>query len=136
MDKSKFNIKEEWRKFGIALAVILGIVAAIIYFKGNSLYPHFGAAAGIILVAALVVPIVLKPVFIGFSYLGHVMGWIMTRLILGILYYLVMTPIRLVSLIFGKQFLDLKINKKKKSYWIINDVEAEELEAAGFEKQF
>jgi hypothetical protein len=51
-----------------------------------------------------------------------VIGWFMTRLILSVLFYAVITPIGLVSKVSGKEFLDKKfnkhVNKKVSSYWL------------------
>jgi multisubunit Na+/H+ antiporter MnhG subunit len=69
-------------------------------------------------VAALAVPIVVKPVFILFLYIAHVLGWVMTRVILSVLFYLVITPIGLILKLFGKKFLDMKFFREKESYWI------------------
>ena len=45
------------------------------------------------------------------------LGWINTRLILFIIFYLVFTPIGLVMRLFGVDLLDKKIDKNKNSYW-------------------
>ena len=70
MDKSKFNDKIEWRKFGIALAVLLFIISAVQYFKQIELYSYFLVASVLFLLSALALPILIKPVFIVFSYIG------------------------------------------------------------------
>ncbi len=118
MDKSKFNIKTEWKKFGIALGIILSIIATILLIKKKSLFIYFYGAGLFFIVAALAVPIVVKPVFILFLYIAHVLGWVMTRLILSVLFYLVITPIGLILKLFGKKFLDMKFSREKESYWI------------------
>jgi hypothetical protein len=51
------------------------------------------------------------------------MGFVMTRVILSILFYLIITPINFIAKIFRKDFLNLKIEKKKKSYWNLREVE-------------
>ena len=118
MDKSKFNIKSEWKKFGIALGIILSIIATILLVMKKSSYIYFYGAAPFFIVAALTVPIIVKPVFILFLYIAHVLGWVMTRVILSLLFYLVITPIGLISKLFGKKFLDMKFSREKESYWI------------------
>jgi hypothetical protein len=117
MDKSKFNVKSEWRKFGIILGIILAVIATILLIKTRASTIYFYGAGFFFIAAGLVVPIVVKPVFILFMYISHVMGWVMTRLILGTLYYLVITPMSLLGRLFGKRFLDLKFPGKQESYW-------------------
>ena len=118
MEKSKFNIKTEWKKFGIALGIILSIIATVLLIQKKSLFIYFYGAGLFFIVAALVVPIVVKPVFILFLYIAHVLGWVMTRVILSILFYLVITPIGHILKLFGKKFLDMEFSREKESYWI------------------
>jgi len=118
MDKSKFNIKSEWKKFGIALGILLPIVATILLLKKISIYIYFYGAGLFFILAALTVPIIIKPVFILFLYIAFVLGWVMTRVILSLLFYLVITPIGLIAKLFGKKFLDMKFSREKESYWL------------------
>ncbi|MEJ2535507.1 MAG: hypothetical protein P8048_00340 [Calditrichia bacterium] len=134
MDKSKFNDKREWRKFGIALAVLLFIISAVQYFKQIELYSYFLAASVLFLLSALALPILIKPVFILFSYIGFGMGWVMTRIILFILFYLFITPISILARKFGNRFLDLRFDRSKESYWL--PVKDNKNNRENFEKQF
>ncbi len=134
MDKSKFNDKREWRKFGIALAVLLFIISAVQYFKQIELYSYFLVASVLFLLSALVLPILIKPVFIVFSYIGFGMGWVMTRIILFILFYLFITPISILARKFGNRFLDLRFDRSKESYWL--PVKDNKNNRENFEKQF
>ncbi len=120
---SRFNDKKEWRKFGFAAAVIMLAIGTIQIFTGKDLYRYFFAIGGIFAFFALVAPVILKPVFILFSYLGIVLGWIMTRVILTILFYLVFTPTGLILRLFGKNLLDMKIDRNTPSYWKKKDTD-------------
>ena len=48
---------------------------------------------------------------------GILLGKIVSPLVMGIIFFLVVTPIGLTMRLFGKDVLNLKYNKKK-SYWI------------------
>lgn len=134
MDKSKFNDKKEWRKFGLGVAAILSGIATIQLLKSNPLYVWFYAGSGFFLVASLLIPILLKPLFILFSYLGLVLGWFMTRLILIVLFFIIVTPIALISRLFGKKHLVLRPDSKLESYWM--PAEKVEDRSKEFERQF
>lgn len=136
MDKSKFNSKSEWRKFGIILGIILAIIATILLIKARGGYVYFYGAGFLFILAGLVAPIVIKPVFILFMYFSHVMGWLMTRLILGILFYLVITPMGLLGKLVGKRFLDLKFPAKQESYWLETDKLIDREGENSYENQF
>ena len=45
----------------------------------------------------------------------------MTRLILTVIFYLILTPTGFILRLFGKKFLQLKINREKVSYWNMRD---------------
>ena len=118
MDKSKFKNRQEWRKFGISVGIIFSVLATLQVIVGKDLWPFFFAASALFFTLALVVPIVLKPIYVAFTYLGLVMGWIMTRVILTILFFGVITPVSLMTKIFNKHFLELRILPSAKSYWM------------------
>lgn len=68
--------------------------------------------------------------------LSFVMGWIMTRVILIVLFYGVVTPIALLARLFGKRFLDTSYRgPSRQSYWHEREKEAN-TETTRYEKQF
>jgi Saxitoxin biosynthesis operon protein SxtJ len=51
--------------------------------------------------------------------LGHIMGWINTRIILGVVFYFVVTPIGMIRRLLGKDPMGKEIRTAVKSYRII-----------------
>jgi hypothetical protein len=49
--------------------------------------------------------------------LGIVLGFFVSRIILSIIFFGVITPIGLLMKLFGKDILDERIEKGKASYW-------------------
>ena len=49
---------------------------------------------------------------------GMLLGKMISPLVMGIIFFLVVTPIGVIMRVFGKDILSLKYNKKNKSYWI------------------
>ena len=49
---------------------------------------------------------------------GILLGKMISPLVMGIIFFLVVTPIGVIMRVFGKDILSLKYNKKDKSYWI------------------
>jgi carbamoyltransferase len=117
MDKFKFKDRKEWRKFGIGLSIILMILGTIQWIIGKSLFPFVYLTAGIVLTSGFLFPVLLKPLFILFSYIGFALGWVMTRVILSAFFYLVFTPIGLFSRLFRKRYLQMKFGSNDSSYW-------------------
>lgn len=134
MDRSKFSDKKEWRKFALGLAIILAIIATLLLVKGRASFPWFYGAGMLSVLVGLLAPVLIKPLFVLFTYLGFGLGWVMTRLILAVLFFLVMTPIGLLSRLFGKRFLDLRFDRRADTYWI--DKSGEREKTGGYENQY
>ena len=117
MDKKKFNDRKELRTFGIGLGVILSLIATGQLITGGEIYPYFYGAGIIIFLIGIILPILLKPVYIVFSYISLVIGWVVTRVILSVLFYLVFTPTGLLLKLFGKKLLEMRTEKNTDSYW-------------------
>lgn len=114
------NIKQsrkDLRKFGFTIGVVLLIIAGfLIWNQKNSGY-YFLAVGVIIFMAGLFIPSILRPLNKAWMTLAILLGWVMTRVILSLLFYLIITPISLIARISGKHFLDFKIDKSRSSYW-------------------
>tara|TARA_B100000700_G_C15039176_1_gene854412 strand:- start:2119 stop:2490 length:372 start_codon:yes stop_codon:yes gene_type:complete len=53
--------------------------------------------------------------------LGEYLGHIISPIVMGIVFFLIITPIGLVLKLIGKDLLRLKFDKKNNSYWIKRD---------------
>lgn len=128
------STKKDLRTFGLTVGGVLfaaGVV--LLYFdKGSSSF--FLIAGGALLASGLVMPGVLLPVQKAWMTFGVVMGWVMTRVVLSLLFFLVMTPIALVSRLSGKRFLDVEIDRGRASYW--NRRKPGPAERKSYERQF
>ncbi len=109
--------KKDLRKFGLTVGIVLLVISVIIFLFDKSSYIYFGIIGGILVLAGAFFPSVLKPVNKVWMTLALILGWFMSRVILTILFYLVLTPIGFIAKIFGKRFLSLKIDTEEKSYW-------------------
>ncbi|MFX0197132.1 MAG: SxtJ family membrane protein [Candidatus Hodarchaeota archaeon] len=115
------NIKSgrrELRKFGITVGIVLGLLGGLFFWRGRDYYSYFLILSAALILLGLTIPILLKPVYKMWMTLAMLMGWVMTRVILSILFYLVITPIGLLAKLLGKNFLELKFNRNADSYWI------------------
>ena len=134
MDKSKFNDRKEWRNFGLGLSVI-GLLILLLQFFFRQEFSRVLLIGALLLAGiSLILPVILKPLYILFSYVGLVMGWVMTRIIITILFYLVLTPIGLIAKVTGKSFLDTGFRKNQSSYW--KEIPASRINKSSYEKQF
>ena len=60
---------------------------------------------------------ILYPLNLMWAKLGFYLGIIITPIIMGLIFFLIVTPIGIIMRFFSKNFLNLKFNNDK-SYWI------------------
>ena len=104
--------------FGIALSIFLLIFGSLNFFFGNQLmYLYLWVAAGLICLISILTPKLVKPIYKGALFVAHILGWINTRLFLGLIFYSLFTLIAIIFKIIRKDLLDRKIDRDLKSYW-------------------
>ena len=126
--------KSDLRKFGITMGIVLTLLGGLLFWREKDYYFYFFILAAAFIIPGLAVPAVLKPIHKVWMTISIILGWIMTRVILSVLFYFVVTPTGWLARLFGKQFLDLKIDKGVSSYWISK--EEQKLNKADYERQF
>ena len=130
------NIKSEksdLRKFGITVGIILIIIAGFLYWKEKESFQIFLTIGTILCLLGVAVPVVLKSIYWIWMIFATILGWIMTRVILSLLFFVILTPIGLIARLFGKQFIELRWNRSKNSYWNYRSVKSKRV---SYEKQF
>ena len=74
------------------------------------------AVGGLIGVAGLIRPSSIRLVFTGWMMAAFPIGWVVSRVVLGLLFYGVFTPVALVFRLAGRDALHRR-RKPKTSYW-------------------
>ena len=126
--------KEDLRSFGVIIGIILLLVAGFLFYREKESFQTFLYIAGAFIGFGLIIPIILKPIYIVWMTFAVVLGWFMTRFILSLLFYVIITPIGVVLRIFGKDFLEIKKQSVQGSYWNQRDSNIEKNQ--NYEKQF
>ena len=75
----------------------------------------------IFLILGLMNSKLLTPLNILWFKFGKLLGSIVAPIVMGIVFFVVITPIGLIMKIIGKDLLNIKYNNKHKSYWINRD---------------
>ena len=121
MFKEEFkHIKEtnkDLRKFGLTVGGVLIMIAALLFYFEKSSTIYFAIIGGLLFVTGLVIPQILKLLNKVWMGLAIILGYFMSRLILTVLFYLVITPISLIAKLVGKKFMKLKFDKSANTYW-------------------
>ena len=125
--------KKDIRSFGITFGIILLVISLLLFYYDNETYKNVAIIAVIFIGFGLIIPILLKPIYIIWMIFAVILGWVMTRFILSIIFYLVMTPIGLITRFLGEDFLALK-KIDSSSYWNQRDSRIEK--SQDYEKQF
>jgi Saxitoxin biosynthesis operon protein SxtJ len=92
----------EGRKFGVTVGGAFLVIAALMYWRHHVTRAEVVGALGTVFVlAGLVIPTQLGPVERAWMGLAHGISKITTPIFMGIVYYVVMTPIGLIRRAFG-----------------------------------
>ncbi len=127
--------KKKIRTFSLGLATILTAVGLLKLYKDQMIVAIVLLYLGMTsLILAFFLQSLMKPVYIVFMKVAHILGWINTRILLGIIYYIMITPIGVIMKVFGKDLLDKRIKPDKGSYWVKR--EEIEFDKSRYEKQF
>ena len=108
--------KRTLRKFGMTMGIAFLVISSLFFFRQK----YAGAMYSLVVSCVFFItrvfrPAFLKPVYIVWMRLAFILGWINTRIILIVMYYLVFTPIGLAMKLFRIDPLERK--KNEESYW-------------------
>jgi len=103
--------------FGFLFAAVFVIVAFWPLWPLHAPNLYWLAGAGAWAAVALICPRLLAPLYKLWMKFGHVLGWINARIILGVVFFVMVTPIGLVMRLSGKDLLRMR-SPKSASYWI------------------
>ena len=112
------NIKISSNKsFGIVFFLFFFIVSIFPLFKEENIRIWSLIIAVIFLILGLSNSKILTPLNRAWFKFGNLLSRIISPIVMGIIFFLVVTPTSLLMKLFNKNLLDLK-RKDKKSYWI------------------
>ncbi|MDH4079259.1 MAG: SxtJ family membrane protein [Nitrospira sp.] len=114
---------KELRQFGFIVGGVFSVIGLWpTVFRGES--PRLWAMilGCLLIVLGAIAPLYLKQVHRGWMKIGHVLGSINTRIILGIIYYLLITPMGIVMRLMGKDPMRRAVGGKVDTYRVIRSV--------------
>ena len=107
------------KNFGIVFFIVFLIIGIFPILKGNNLNYGILLISVIFLILGIINSRILTPLNITWYKFGILLGKIISPIIMGLIFFLVVTPIGLILKLVGKDVLRLSINKK--TYWINKD---------------
>ena len=97
--------RDRSRDTGLALVLLLLLVQLATGRRGLT------TAAAIVLVVTMTAPLVFRPVSVLWFGLSHVLGTVMSKVLLAVVFYLIVTPIGVVRRLLGHDSLRLRAFK-------------------------
>ena len=106
------------RSFGIVFFIVFLLIAIYPLINQGEVRIWSLIISSLFLLLGLLNSKILTPLNKLWFRFGLFLGKIISPIIMGVIFFLVVTPIGLLMRLFGKDVLNLKLNKKKNSYWI------------------
>ena len=112
--------RKQLRQFGLMVGGVLVLIGLWKLYQGKHETVRFilWSVGGLLIITGSIVPKLLTPVYWIWMKLAHLLGWVNTRLLLGIIFFVIITPMAVVMKVFGRDALNRKIDKDVDSYWI------------------
>jgi len=113
----------EGRRFGLTVGIAFLILCAVLRWRGNEWgMVATGLIGGGLVVGGLAVPSHLGPIYRAWMGLAHSLSKITTPIFMGVVYFLVLTPVGLVLRIARRRPLSKRGTKS--GYWVDRSEEA------------
>ncbi len=118
MGEAKTPDRKTLVTFGLLVGGLLAVLFGLLFpwLRGRR-FPAWPWAAGAVLAAlALGAPALLAPVYRAWMAVGAALGWLNTRILLGAVFYLVVTPLAAVMRLTGRDPLRRRFEPRAGTY--------------------
>jgi hypothetical protein len=107
----------EDRKFGLVVGGVFALLGAALLLAGSHLTGMaFGSAGLVLVLLGGVAPVLLGPVHRGWMTVARVLGIVNTTLFLGIVFFLVLTPLGFAFRLAGRD--ELARRRQRRTGWV------------------
>lgn len=122
------------RSFGITSAVMVVVLFGVLvpWVRGHGWPSWPWILAGVLLIAGLLAPRILSPVYRVWMKFGHFMGRVNSAIILSVVFFLIFTPVALFMRLIGRDVLHRRLDPDAESY----KVPSRPLNMENFERPF
>ena len=108
---------KELRNFGLLIGAIFTLIGLWpMLFRGEPLRLWAVVIGSVLILSGGLVPNSLAPIHRGWMWIGHVLGWINTRFLLGLIFYGLITPIGIVFRVLGKDTMRQAFSDTSSTY--------------------
>jgi hypothetical protein len=108
---------KELRKFGLTVLIGFAIIGAVFFFTGKPISAYYLWGAGVLFGASgLTGTVIALPFYFIWMGFAFIVGNIMSRLIMFLIFFAVVTPLGIIMRLTGRDRLKLK-KSNASSYW-------------------
>ena len=111
------NQKTSNKSFGILFFIVFLIIGFWPIFTSNEIRSWSLIISVIFLILGLINSSILEPLKNAWIKLGELLGKIIAPIVMGLVFFTVLTPISFILRLFGKDLLKIKYSKDN-TYWI------------------
>ena len=111
------------RRFGLVVGGVLLAIGGVLLWRrgGGPLAWGLGGAGALLVVLGVAVPVALRPVRTVWMAVAFALGFVMTRVLLTVVFALTVVPIGLALRVLGKDPLHRRPDPEAATYWVARD---------------
>ncbi len=115
--------RKELRNTGLVVGIAFGVLAVLQILLHGKLSKPPGpailfAVSGVLILLGLLAPALLRPFHFLWMKLSLALGYVMNRVILGLLFFIFLTPGAILLRVFGRDLMHRRFNRRAESYWV------------------
>ena len=109
------------RKFGLTMSGAFAVMALLLYLGNKPVWPFTAGLSGSFLFITFLFPGILGPLEKYWMKLAAIMGFVMTNVLLTLVFFIAVVPTGLIMRLLGKDPLHIRSHKETVSYWLTVD---------------
>lgn len=108
------------RKAALGVGAVLLALAGWLLFRQRApgVRLGLGAAGALLILAGALVPARLRTAYLWWMTVALAIGWVMSRVVLTVVFVVVLIPLGLLARLTGKRFLALRPDPGASTYWV------------------
>jgi len=121
--------------FGLLLPLFVAILGAILRWQWGLPTAAWVVwiVGGVLAALFALVPPLRRPLYVGWMLAVFPIGWLVSHVVLGVVFYIVLTPIGLLMRLVGRDPLHRRFDRQARSYWIERH---KEIDSSRYFRQF
>ena len=114
----KKKSKKELRKYGLIMFSAFFVISTVLFLRDRSIWVYTFVPSVFFLLSSLLFPVILAPIERVWMKIAGVMGFVMTNVLLTLVYILGIIPIGILVQLFKGGSFEKGFQKKATTYWL------------------